>query len=226
VIQYDLTTGEPKSKMGDIVLAHEDSCLRLSIHPRNDQVLLTAGQDWLVKLWDMRTRNVQGSLERFGRRQNYVQFNPTNPYLFVTSDDRGGMLLYDLRSAFSQTTSTHLIEYTTRLCKEQKVSRPADVTSAVFDSTGNFLCSQLQRWLPTLYQLNDPDPLCVFGEPSFSSLATVKIGSFCDTLGEPYFIAGSDNATAFGWEMPSLGEMLQERTITDHALPNEISKRD
>jgi DDB1- and CUL4-associated factor 5 len=211
--------------VGEIILAHEDSCLRLSIHPKNDHVILTAGQDWTVKLWDMRTRRVQGTVERFGRRQNYVSMNPTNPYYFVTSDDRGGMLLYDLRSAFSHvSTSTHILEYTTRLCQDQKISRPVDVTSAVWNSDGTMLCANIQRWVPTLYSLNDPDPVGVLQEPRFSSLATVKTGSFCETIGESFYFAGGDDGTTYGWEVPRIDDLLEERKFHSHIPPHEIRR--
>lgn len=215
LMHYDL-----ESLSSTTTLAHEDSALRLSISPISDNILLTAGQDWMIKLWDVRCNVSQGTMERFGRRQNYVEFNPTNPYLFITSDDRGAILLHDIRFAFSvcdgdsHSKQQYLRQYTTRMLTKDKISRPADVTSAAWSPCGNFIGANIQRGSPLIYEKEDPDPICVLEDAKFSSLATIKTGSFSKAFGGLHYFAGSDSGSAFGWEIPRLDYLVEQRRVT------------
>lgn len=56
-----------------------------------------------------------------------------------------------------------LVSYNTRLCVgRNNLSIPIDIPSVSFNHDGSLICALFQRWFPTLYALNDPDPLCVF----------------------------------------------------------------
>jgi WD repeat-containing protein 22 len=222
LIKYDI---EHTTASQDMILAHEDSCLQLSISPISDNVILTAGQDWCIKLWDMRSRRQQNQLEEFGKRQNFVQFNPSFPNLFVTTDDRGGIYLHDIRSCFGRDhqDNHHLVKYTTKMAKGKYVSRPFDVTSAVWSSDGMYLGANIQRYNPLIYYYNEPDPLCVLKQDNYSSLATIKTGTFCDTIGQLAFFGGSDNGFAHGWKIPSKEEMTSTQKHTmEIPLDDEI----
>ncbi|KAJ3280280.1 hypothetical protein HK104_000779 [Borealophlyctis nickersoniae] len=75
-----------------------------------------------------------------------------------------------------------------------------------------------QRWYPTIYALDSPDPLCVLKTPSdyghgYQSVATVKTGDFGIVGTKEYFISGSDDFRAYVWEVPSEREMKNGRQV-------------
>ncbi|KAJ2992452.1 hypothetical protein HDV02_003057 [Globomyces sp. JEL0801] len=224
LLRFDLQTentsiiSEPN--YSNRILAHHDACLRVSVDPKNDNIVLTAGQDWSIKLWDIRCKTAQGTMFVPGRGQNHAQFNPVIPNLFVTADDKGGIFLFDIRTAFSKSSDKEpIIQYTTRLVKQNKISKPSDITSATWSADGKMLGANIQRWYPTIYHLNDPDPICLLKTNAiknqhFKSLATIKTASFCESLGSRYFFAGSDDYCAYGWKIPSLTELISERQIS------------
>lgn len=117
-----------------------------------------------------------------GLMNNYVEFNPTQPNIFVSSNDRSGLYLRDLRTCFSSTSGLGkkdpLVRYATKLLKTNQksiqISKPVDITSAKFSPDGKMLCANIQKYYPILYDLVDKDPIAILKDPSFSSLATIK----------------------------------------------------
>ncbi|KAI8926337.1 WD40-repeat-containing domain protein [Entophlyctis helioformis] len=214
-----------------LVAAHEAACLRFSIDPANDDLVLTAGQDGCIRLWDLRvsSRDWQGEIRFRGHAQNYVEHNPAVPHLFLATNDRGGIHLYDTRMSFgvASPSSDHgtssrepaLIKYTTTRCRADCISRPSDISSAVWNQDGTAFCASIQRWYPTLYAAMNPDPICVFKTDAavgqqYKSLATVKTGCFTqdETMGHEYVVAGSDDFCAYGWAVPPVDEMLDAQS--------------
>ncbi|ORY43622.1 WD40 repeat-like protein [Rhizoclosmatium globosum] len=150
----------------DEILAHNEmAVLKLSIHPEEDQVVLTSGQDGTIALWDFRAKkHEQGRLTSMNS-QNCVTFNPTMPNLFLTCDEAGGIFLRDLRKSFTTTTtnpSPLLQHYNTTLSTGPHTSNPLDTTSVAFSPCGTMFGATFQKWYPALYSLRDPFPLAFF----------------------------------------------------------------
>ncbi|KAJ3187967.1 hypothetical protein HDU85_006360 [Gaertneriomyces sp. JEL0708] len=209
----------PSSNPVDVVLAHEEAALRLSVQPLHDNILLTAGQDFTVKLWDMRCSDrMVAELKTPGRRQNSVAFNPVIQNLFLTADDKGGLYLRDVRmlsrNDVGQAGSGNTVpvqKYATQLQKGHKVARPVEIPSAVWNATGRLIGAVVHRWWPTIYAIDTSEPVCLLKTPhvnghGFKSAATVKTGSFGDLDGT-YFVSGSDDFRAYAWRLPSEAEM-------------------
>jgi WD repeat-containing protein 22 len=144
-----------------------------------------------------------------------VQFNPTKNNLFLTCGDKGGIELFDLRRF-----DAPLLKYHTDLCCLGKHSNKLDITGLVWDPSGEFLVANVQLFYPTLYDYNDPFPLATLYDPSFTSLCTIKSGSFSDTMGSLLYFGGSDDATVYGWEIPSLRLLKSKREFTSDTYRN------
>ena len=215
LVYHDLETGQ-----SNVRLAHEEACQKLSVCPENENIVLTAGHDYCIKQWDARFPSGNVLLETIGRRQSCVQHNPKIHNLFLTSDDHGGLYLYDTRQL-----NSHIQKYTTSLLKYEtglqntyfwksriRTSRPAEITSAVWSPSGQQLCANIQRWYPTLYSISDCDPIAQFHDEQFQALCTTKTGSF-NSDGTVYF-AGGDDGLVYGWQVPDENILLGNRNIT------------
>lgn len=171
----------------------------------------------------MRTRSSPAHLERRGRRHNSVEFNPMFPNNFICSDDNGSILLYDLRKCFYSNDSTAhapLMKYTTSMCRSNFVSRPADITSAVWHPEGRLIGAVTHNSTPTIYEMSNPHPLCILqcaesqGQ-HYQSVITIKTGAFSTSLGDDYFLSGSEDKHAYGWKLPSIDEMRENQRVNN-----------
>jgi WD40 repeat protein len=166
----------------------------------------------------MRVSNFVGQIQRSGRQFNHVEFNPINPEIFVTSDDRGCILLFDWRNCFgSNWNDAALLGFTTRQVQNEKISPLVDIPSCSWSPDGKYLGAIFHNHFPTIYLANDPDPICVLeskrnGDQFYQSRLTMKSGSFSETSGRLQFVAGSEDFRAYGWDIPNLEEMLEMRT--------------
>nr|KAJ3421052.1 DDB1- and CUL4-associated factor 5 [Polyrhizophydium stewartii] len=219
----------------DLISAHESACLRFSIDPTNDNVVLSSGQDGRIRLWDLRKGRDTPAAQFTARRriaQNSVDFNPAAPTLFITADEGGGVHLYDMRMAFagSPMRDTSVMRFTTMLARSVRSCRSSDITSAVWRQDGSCFVASVQRWFPTLYTPADPHPIYVFdtgahADQSFRSYATVKTACFSsDTLGGEFVVAGSDDFSAYGWSVPPIAELREARSYYDRRSPCDPEK--
>ncbi|KAJ3311448.1 DDB1- and CUL4-associated factor 5 [Boothiomyces sp. JEL0838] len=190
VIIYNIETGKSVKKQ-----AHLDACLKLSC---KDSIYLTAGQDYTIKLWDLRARKALHMITKpghqklkIGRRQNSVQFNPVNQNLFISSDDKGGVYLYDLRNLEQS------FKYNTRIHTNTKLSNPSDVTCAVWNEYGTQIGTNVQKFYPLIFNVNDPQPILMCYDDNFNSLCTIKTGCFFSD----YFFMGSDDYKCYGFKL-------------------------
>ena len=203
--------------------AHDSSVLKLSISPQNDELILTAGMDGFVKLWDFRSSSCQGSIES-KESFNSVSFHPIDSNLFATSDRLGELHLRDVRML--NKNSSFVLKYTTRLFKGFQCSKNLDIPSAVWNKDGTLLGCIFNSYYPTLYTMNDTEPLCVLqsnhGEQSeYQSISTIKTGSFSPDSN--YFCAGSDDFSAYVWEIPSISHMKNKREMEYQGEFDEIT---
>ncbi|KAI8913331.1 WD40-repeat-containing domain protein [Gorgonomyces haynaldii] len=221
LLRYD----RERSTASNVILAHDEACLKLSCHPENEHLVLTAGQDYAVKLWDMRSESLVGRIQYMGVGFNSVEFNPISSNYFISSDDSGGILLHDLRMAFH--TKRPLLRYTTKLYHKSRQSRNVDIPSATWSSDGKHIGALLQRYRPVIYTVDDPDPLVVLDTDEskgqrYQSTITIKSGSFSDSFGSLSFFAGSEHKAAYGWHIPPISDLLEQRETSELKYSTDI----
>ena len=215
LLKFDIESND--SNAVDVVKAHSLACLKVTMV--SDDVLLTAGQDGAISKWDMRMPvRLVGSILRKNVSINCIDINPVHSNYFVSCNADGQIDLNDMRCCFSSSPTAPPMSYTTKLYRERRVSRGIEITNAVWDPSGSFFGASFQKWLPTIYTMHDEHPLCVLdSNRGYKALATLKSNSFSDHFGQRHtglhFVAGSDDFTAYGWGVPSLSEMLANRSI-------------
>lgn len=164
LVQYDIGSEQALRKMirnsiiGDINLNHENAATKLSIDPYCDNTILTSSLDGSIQRWDSRSRSHAGTIQ-MSSPQNCVQFNPVSSHLFVTSDQNGGILLFDDRKAFGA-ESTPITTYSTNLYRGHVKGRVVDIPSAVWSPNGEKIGAILNGFYPTIYNINDVKPVC------------------------------------------------------------------
>ena len=200
LVQYDLESEVALRKMirnsviGDINLHHENAVTKLSIDPHCDTTILTASLDGSIQRWDSRLSENAGAIQ-MTTPQNCVQFNPIFEHLFVTSDQNGGILLFDDRKAFGRECKP-LKAFNTSLFRGRIQGRIVDIPSAVWSPNGIKIGAILNGFYPTIYNMDDVDPLCFLTSPTtryhgYKSVSTLKTGCF-DSSGT-LFGCGSDD---------------------------------
>ena len=83
---------------------HTDLVYILAGHPKIDSLILSAGWDGRIALWDITTGKLVASFMYEGRKFNDGQFN-NDGTLFVLVDERGSLLIFSMgltREAYSQ----------------------------------------------------------------------------------------------------------------------------
>jgi hypothetical protein len=107
------------------------------------------------------------------------------------------------------------------------ISKLIDISSAVFSKDGKYICANIQKSCPVLYDKDQADPIAVFDDPNWSSLATIKIGCFSDSIPgtSTHYFGGSDNGTTYGFEIPPEFKLLenQEKSKFQSTLPSLFS---
>ncbi|KAI0670884.1 WD40 repeat-like protein [Trametes maxima] len=247
IFQYDLshlasTVANKRAPSNSPSSSHNqhDDCIRaISCHPEQDPIFLSASEDGRIVLHDMRANNrytqAQATLQQIAPF-SCVQYHPTIPQLFATSDTRGVVCLRDVRMAFgprSQRRNQGTVhKYVTSITMQGlgRMARP-ETSSLVFDRDGRRLALTMLHHLPTLYSLNDPYPIATFsgrhlpdgspvpgGERTWSNSCTMKHGSFggfgLDT--DDYFAHGSDDFRAYVWKIPTDAALRERRNVVTH----------
>ena len=142
-----------------------------------------------------------------------------------------------------------LVRYASELCVKRPshgtAVRRMETTGAQFDPSGRFLVADVSLFHPVLYAIGSPEPLATMSslqryphmspclpKPVPASLdkyagyrnsCTVKRGSFGfeSQTGHLYYVTGSDDFRAYGWEIPRVEELVAigEDQLTLKALP-------
>ncbi|KAH9847949.1 WD40 repeat-like protein [Lenzites betulinus] len=217
---------------------HDDSIRAISCHPEQDHVFLSAAEDGLIILHDMRAdarhTRAQGTLQHSAPFSS-VQYHPTMPQLFATSDTRGAACLRDARMAFGPLTERHrngvVHEYVTTIARQGQefMARP-ETSSLTFDRDGRRLVLTMLHHYPTLYALEDPFPIAMFsgnrlpdgslvpiGGPTWSNSCTMKHGSFggFGSDRDTYYAHGSDDFQTYLWKVPDTEVLRDLRTVVE-----------
>ncbi|GAC99738.1 hypothetical protein PHSY_007341 [Pseudozyma hubeiensis SY62] len=249
--------------------AHDDSVPELSSHPTNPNLLLSCDDGGDLKLIDIRIPHDGVSAARSDVVAGFssVQWNPNasdgNTFAAATCGRiTGSTRLYDVRQCFSSdrdrplTSKDAVLSYHTALVQNSStrglIAAAAETNSICFDPEGRFLASSISRYHPTIYAVNDPDPLATLhstvaedpieedyysfvgipqGTPSapkkLSSCCTIKHGSFGlqALTGKLHYAVGSDDFRAYLFELPDRDELVRRREFVNrHQWIQETSK--
>ncbi|KAI0648164.1 WD40 repeat-like protein [Trametes meyenii] len=247
IFQYDLShfsasianKRAPSDSPSSSYNQHDDCIRAISCHPQQDPIFLSASEDGRVILHDMRADNRYTQAQRTLQQISpfsCVQYHPTIPQLFATSDTRGVVCLRDMRMTFGPHSQRRnqgiVLKYVTTISRQgvASMARP-ETSSLVFDRDGRRLALTMLHHYPTLYSLNDPYPIAMFngrhlpdGSPvpdgmrTWSNSCTMKHGSF-GGFGldrDDYFAHGSDDFRAYVWKIPTEAALLERRDVVNH----------
>ncbi|SNX85683.1 related to SRP40 - serine-rich protein with a role in pre-ribosome assembly or transport [Melanopsichium pennsylvanicum] len=238
---------------------HDESVPELSAHPTNPNLLLSCDDGGDLKLIDIRIPHdgVASARSDAGSAFSSVQWNPSssdgNTFAAATCGRiTGSTRLYDVRQCFSSDNGRPLsskdavLSYHTALMQNSSkrglIAASAETNSICFDPEGRFLASSISRYHPTIYAVNDPDPLVTLqstvaddpiderhhrlsgvpmGIPSapkkLSSCCTIKHASFgLETqTGKLHYAIGSDDFRAYVFAIPSKEELMLRREFVN-----------
>lgn len=98
------------------------------------------------------------------------------------------------------------------------------VNNIRFSPCGGYIGITIQKFNPLLYSVEGgPEPVAVLEGDGFSSLATIKTGEFCTTLGQTLFMAGGDDGGVYGWKIPEChGGLDGSRIPSNQRLKNDM----
>ncbi|KAF7314675.1 WD40 repeat-like protein [Mycena kentingensis (nom. inval.)] len=226
VFKYDVsriggTTDQPPST---VFYDHNDNIRGIATHRVQDDIFLTVSEDGRIVHHDERATpsaspRAQDTIQ-LETEVNGVEFHPTTDHLFVTCDSKGAVCLRDMRMAFgprAQRSQLGVVQtYNTKLARGSTLANP-EASSVTFNRQGTHLAVTMLNWSPTIYPLNDPNPVAVCSAPNrpdgtpvpasertYGNCCTIKHGSFGgpgldeDTL----YAAGSDDFRVYIWSIP------------------------
>ncbi|KAJ1023212.1 hypothetical protein NDA16_003365 [Ustilago loliicola] len=234
---------------------HDDSVPEISAHPTNPNLLLSCDDSGNFKLIDIRISHEAVAAARSDAVAGFasVQWNPNtsdgNTFAAATCGRiTGSTRLYDVRQCFGSdeqrpmTNKDAVVSYHTALMQNSStrglIAAAAETNSICFDPHGRLLASSISRYHPTIYAVNDPDPLAtlestVIPDPiddgyckwlgipedtpsapkKLSSCCTIKHGSFGleSQTGRLHYAIGSDDFRAYVFAIPSRDELALQR---------------
>ncbi|CDR98804.1 hypothetical protein [Sporisorium scitamineum] len=243
----------------NLIGAHDDSIPELSAHPSNPNLLLSCDDGGDLKFIDIRMPHDSVAAARSDVVAGFssVQWNPNasdgNTFAAATCGRiTGSTRLYDVRQCFSSDRNRPLsskdavLSYHTALVQHSStrglIAAAAETNSICFDPEGRLLASSISRYHPTIYSVNDPDPLVTLestvaedpvedqychwnrvpvGTPTapkkLSSCCTIKHGSFGlqSQTGKLHYTIGSDDFRAYVFEIPDRDELLRQREFVN-----------
>jgi len=194
VIVHDIMTRKPLDNF-----PHEEPVYGLSVHPANHNLFLTACSDGRVLLYDMRQRVGEEPIMLAGYSHAFhaVAFNPTEPRLVVTANQKHGIGLWDLRKP-----GRVVMEYGSMGGRQQ--------TSMYvrWNMSGNRILGLRRRLPPVLYRIEKPGSVAQFDHPGYYNSCTMKSCCFGGPDDE-YVLSGSDDFNLYMWAVPKEGDQSE-----------------
>ncbi|KAJ3177952.1 WD repeat-containing protein 24 [Gaertneriomyces sp. JEL0708] len=97
VIIWDLSRPSPQ-KLSRHLSEHTRSINRITFHPIDPVLLLSASQDGTLRLWDLRAKSIaRNAFEGKAESVRDVQFSPVNQYEFCAAFENGTLQRWDIR---------------------------------------------------------------------------------------------------------------------------------
>ena len=202
VLVHDTSAG---GRTQDIFL-HEAAVYGIDGHPMNRDIFVTACADGRVQMFDLRQNSNEDPLLVAAATRPFrpflgVQFNPCEPRLLITANQKEGARLWDIRQPRKS-----VLEYGSVGLGKFNGSRwhgdAAERCMAVrFNSNGTRIAALGRRMPPVVYELSSPKPFAEFDSPGYYNSCTMK--SICfGGLNDDYVLAGSDDFNLYAWKMP------------------------
>jgi len=208
VIVHDMTTRQPLD-----YFPHEEPVYGLSVHPTNHNLFLTACSDGRVLLYDLRQRVGEDPvmLAGFSHAFHAVAFNPMEPRLVVTANQKHGIGLWDIRKP-----ERVVLEYGSMGGRQQ--------TSMYvrWNMTGDRILGLRRRLPPVMYRIEKPGAVAQFDHPGYYNSCTMKSCCFGGPDDE-YVLSGSDDFNLYMWAVPKEGELTEWVGRAHHVLQGHRS---
>ena len=186
VIVHDVETAQPLD-----YFLHEEPVYGLSVHPDNADLFTTACSDGRVLLFDMRQPPKEEPLmiAGFSHAFHAVHFNPVEPRLLVTANQKRGIGLWDIRRP-----GTMVLKYESRSSMHVR-----------FNSDGTKILGLRRKLPPILFSIDSPVHLCEFDNPGYYNSCTMKSCCFGGPNDE-FVFSGSDDFNLYMWKIPEDGD--------------------
>ena len=193
VIVHDLVTRKPLD-----VCRHDEPVYGLSVHPDNNNIFLSASSDGRVLLFDMRVRPEEDPLmiAGFSHAFHAAQFNPVEPRLIVSANQKHGIGLWDVRRPMRA-----VLEY-------GGLGGQQSSMYACWNSAGDKILGIRRRLSPVVYSVLSPAALAQFDHPGYYNSCTMKSCSFAGPDDE-YVVSGSDDFNVYMWKVPDQSDSGQ-----------------
>ncbi|XP_050525885.1 DDB1- and CUL4-associated factor 8-like [Daktulosphaira vitifoliae] len=202
--------GKSDVHFNKILASHNRSCNKLSVHKDLPYVVLSCGEDGVVKSIDIRespiNENVNSTNIQHIRRNNGsvvrlydINTNPMNPFEFIVIGDDKYVRLYDKR----KTTHDPVKKFHRILPSSRSYSRPrpreSHITSAVFNYCGTEILASYSEDDIYLFDVNGSPDTYLHQYGGHLNRMTIKGVNFYGPKSD-YVISGSDCGHFFIWD--------------------------
>ena len=204
VLVHDTNAG---GRTQDIFL-HEAAVYGVDGHPTNGDIFITACGDGRVQMFDLRQnpKELNDPLLVAVASCPFrpflgAQFNPCEPRLLITANQKEGARLWDLRQprkSVLEYGSVELGQYNGPRWHGEAAERCMSVR---FNSTGTHIAALGRRMPPVVYELSSPKPFAEFDSPGYYNSCTMKSITF-GGLDDSYILSGSDDFNLYIWKIP------------------------
>jgi len=211
--------------------AHEDAVHKVSFHPDDPHVFISASHDFTLKLWDLRAgRESRGSIAGLDPF-TCVAFCPTDGNRFL-SCDASSVCLWDLRKSFAadgglsleaaRQAKQRVLRHYMAICRHHSgVMFLPEISGAAFNAAGtHFVCS-VWKAVPLVYSVDCETPLVACHAEGYCNKVTQKSAAFGGSADE-YVLCGSDDWGVYIWH---LGDAGVEAEDTDHRRRLSLGRR-
>ena len=146
-----------------IYFLHEEPVYGLSVHPHNDTVFLSAGSYGRVLLYDIRqkTGDEPTMLAGYSHAFHAAVFNPMEPRLVATANQKHGLGLWDIRKP-----QNCVLEYGNWSSVTGQRTQQTSM-SVRFNQAGTQILGLRRRLPPVLYDIHSPAHVCQFDHPGY-----------------------------------------------------------
>lgn len=194
VMARDVET-DPKTGGGPTaVFLHDAPVYGIDASPEGPGgVFATACSDGVIRIFDARDTDKDAALVLAAHTRaepfHSVQFNPADPRLVVTSNNRQGIALWDVR-------------------RPRKIALRyghESAMSATFNSTGTKILGLRKRLPPVLYDVSSPVKRAEFDAHGYFNSCTMKSCCFAGADDE-LVVSGSDDFGVYAWRVDAPGK--------------------
>ena len=201
VIVHDLETSKPLE-----FYRHEEPVYGLSVNPLNSNIFLTACSDGRVLLYDLRQKPGEEPLLLAGYSHAFhaAQFNPCEPRLVVTSNQKMGLGLWDVRRPGSLVLGYGGAGGVTQTSMYVR-----------WNQRGDRILGLRRRLSPVLYTVDSPAAVAQFDHPGYYNSCTMKSCCFGGPNDE-FVLSGSDDFNLYMWRVPEEGETSPQWVARAH----------